>query len=105
MTNPIQPDWYEKVPYCSLKCKSRDRFMCKRSGRLTLVCEPAVVKMFDDVSSKTLRDIGLKQKKRKKPKNESKSIGGHARSESLSPERRSEIARKAAQTRWNNQNP
>ncbi len=36
----------------------------------------------------------------KKIKNESKSIGGVARSEALSPEQRSEIAKKAAAVRW-----
>jgi hypothetical protein len=34
------------------------------------------------------------------PKDESKAIGGYARAESLTPEEREEIARKAAQARW-----
>lgn len=38
-------------------------------------------------------------------KDEAKARGGHARAESLSPEERSEIAKRAAQARWSKPEP
>lgn len=59
--------------------------------------------------TKAARDIisalyaaGLRFSMPKMEKDEARKIGGHARAAHLGPERRSQIAKKAADTRWNN---
>lgn len=45
-------------------------------------------------------DLTVPEKPAKPPRDERRATGGHARAAALSPERRREIARHAAQTRW-----